>query len=71
MENFELILTIILGAVVVIGSLIYYSNTDLNTCFVCKKPFTSMKQHRVWWEFDGTKRPVCLRCEKKLEKDSE
>ncbi len=69
MENWEVILTIILGAIVFVGSLIYYSSSNLNSCFICNKPFSSMKQHRVWWKFDGEKRPVCLRCDKKLEKE--
>lgn len=69
MEDLEVILIVIFGGIVVVGSLIYYSNNDLNSCFVCKKPFKSMKQHRTWWEFDGTKRPVCLQCDKKLEKE--
>ncbi|ATZ74357.1 hypothetical protein CWC33_11890 [Idiomarina sp. X4] len=67
MENVELILTIIIGAFVVIGSIVYYSSSDLNSCYVCGKPFSSMKQNRYWWEFDGKKRPVCTKCDKKLE----
>ncbi|WP_126779275.1 hypothetical protein [Idiomarina ramblicola] len=71
MENLELILAIIFGAIILVCSIIYYSDSNLNSCFVCEKPFKSIKQHRVWWEFDGTKRPVCLRCDKKLEKEME
>lgn len=67
MENIELILTVIIGAFVVIGSIVYYSNSNLNSCYVCEKPFKSIQQSRYWWEFDGENRPVCSKCNRKLE----